>query len=92
MKSRDSKLEQITDKRFVGKVVALDGREFINCTFTRCLLRYRGGAFRLGPGCMANDCQPEFSGTAARTVKLLETFDLLKFKPNVVVIQKGSSK
>jgi hypothetical protein len=86
VRSRVSNLEQITGKRFSGKVVALDGREFIDCRFTRCLLRYRGGKFRLGPGCKAVDCQPEFSGAAGRTIKLLEVFDLLKFKPNIAAV------
>jgi len=81
MKSSRSSLKQFVGQTFEGRVVLLDGREFIRCTFTRCLLRYRGGSVRIGSGTRAIDCQPEFSGSAKRTVELLNLFGLLKFKP-----------
>jgi hypothetical protein len=81
MKSSRSNLKQFVGKSFTGRVVLLDGREFIHCKFTRCLLRYRGGPVKFGPGTCAEDCQPEFIGSAKRTIEMLDIFGLLKFKP-----------
>jgi hypothetical protein len=81
MKSTTPKLEEFRNRHFTGRVVLLDGRSFIGCTFTRCLLRYRGGAIRIEGKTEVVDCQPEFAGSAKRTVELLAVFGLLKFEP-----------
>ncbi len=80
-KSNPSSLKRVEGKSFNGQVVSLDGREFVRCTFTKCLLRYRGGKTILVVGCKAVDCQPEFVGAAARTTALMDILGLLKFKP-----------
>ena len=73
--------QEFRNQHFVGRVVLLDNRSFIGCTFTRCLLRYRGGNVNISAGTKAVDCQPEFAGSAKRTVELLAVFGLLKFVP-----------
>lgn len=81
--SRSKALVKVAGVEFVGKAVLLDGREFVNCRFVQCLLKYRGGNTVLGPGCVAVDCMPEFYGSSARTVDVLSILGLLKFEPRV---------
>jgi hypothetical protein len=83
MKLTHSKLKEFRNEHFVGRVVLLDNREFIDCTFTSCLLRYRGGIVKLSGKTNVDNCQPEFAGSAKRTVELLSVFGLLKFVPRV---------
>jgi hypothetical protein len=76
-----STLEHVRDRQFKNERVEIDGKRFTSCTFTDCDLVYSGGDVEFGPGCVVNDCRPEFSGPARRTVLLLHALGLLSFNP-----------
>ena len=76
-----STLEHIRDKHFTNQRVEIDGKRFTSCTFKNCELIYSGGDVEFGLGCVVNDCRPEFSGPARRTVLLLHALGLLSFNP-----------
>jgi hypothetical protein len=85
MKLTKPKLKEFRNQQFTGRVVLLDNRSFIGCSFKRCLLRYRGGTVEIKGKTEVVDCQPEFAGSAKRTVELLAIFGLLKFVPKVEI-------
>lgn len=43
--AQKSSLEKIEDRKFANTVVAVDGKYFLNCTFSNVTFRYSGGAF-----------------------------------------------
>ncbi len=74
-------LEHVRDKKFVNERVKIDGKRFTSCTFEGCSLVYSGGDVEFGPGCSGENCRPEFSGPARRTILLLHAIGLLGFNP-----------
>jgi hypothetical protein len=59
------------DSTFTDSTLVLDENEYTGCTFTRCILVYRGGDLRLVRNTF-HDCRWSFDGAAARTVALLQ--------------------
>lgn len=76
-----STLEHVQDKTFKNERVEIDGKRFTSCTFEGCELNYAGGDVEFGPGCSVENCRPQFSGPARRTVLLLHSLGLLSFNP-----------
>ena len=74
-------LEHVCEKSFRNERVEIDGKRFTSCTFEGCELIYAGGDVEFGPGCSVENCRPEFSGPARRTVLLLHSLGLLSFNP-----------
>lgn len=74
-------LEHVRDQRFENERVEIDGKRFTSCTFEECELIYAGGDVEFGSGCRVENCRPEFSGPARRTVLLLHSLGLLSFSP-----------
>lgn len=37
-----NQLEEIYDKKFSNELIILDGKKFIECSFTRCILKFEG--------------------------------------------------
>jgi hypothetical protein len=62
---------RITNSKFVGQTVALDGGQFVGCTFERCTFVFRGAAPVAFEGCAFVDVRWTFDGPAALTVALL---------------------
>lgn len=58
--------EQLADQR-----VVLDEDEFLECTFTRCQIVYRGGERAYLVRCRFAECSFEFEGAAGRTLLFL---------------------
>jgi hypothetical protein len=65
-------LETISGRKFANETVHLDGREFIDCNFDRCLLIYSGGNAFIFGNSPINACQFEFAGAALNTLLVLE--------------------
>src|SRR5579862_5099419 len=74
-------LEHVCDRHFKNERVKIDGKRFTSCTFEGCSLVYSGGDVEFGPGCRGENCRPEFSGPARRTILLLHALGLLSFNP-----------
>jgi len=74
-----STLEHVRDRRFRNERVEIDGKRFTSCTFEGCELIYSGGDVEFGAGCVVDQCRPQFSGPARRTVLLLSALGLLSF-------------
>jgi hypothetical protein len=74
-------LEHVRDRAFKNERVEIDGKRFTSCTFHSCALVYAGGDTEFGAGCSVENCRPEFSGSARRTVLLLHALGLLSFNP-----------
>lgn len=74
-------LEQVRDKTFKNETVEIDGKRFTNCEFYGCSLRYAGGDVEFGIRCDVENCRPQFTGPARRTVLLLHALRLLAFDP-----------
>lgn len=66
----DEELELIENRHFEEEEVPLDGRRFVGCTFTDCVLIYGGGPVSFDPIDLEN---PEFRfvGSASRTFSFL---------------------
>lgn len=73
-------LEHVRDEHFKNERVEIDGKRFTSCTFEGCMLNYAGGDVEFGPGCSVENCRPEFSGPARRTVLLLHSLGLEEAK------------
>lgn len=85
-------LEHIRDRRFKNERIEIDGEKFTSCTFECPELIYSGGDVEFGPGCVVDDCRPEFSGPARRTVLLLHALGLLSFNPLDTEADKGTAQ
>lgn len=73
-------------QRFQAQDVELDGNEFVHCSFTHCILIYRGGEFPIFNGCLFVDSPVQFKGAAGRTIGLLKVLyhkEDLSFRPIV---------
>lgn len=85
-------LEHVGARHFKNERVEIDGKRFTSCKFENCELIYSGGDVEFGPGCVVDDCRPEFSGPARRTVLLLHALGLLSFNPLDAEANKRSSQ
>lgn len=74
-------LEHVRNRHFKNERIEIDGKRFTSCTFDGCELIYAGGDVEFGSGCSVENCRPEFSGPARRTVLLLHSLGLLSFNP-----------
>jgi hypothetical protein len=54
----------------------MDGKHFIECTFTACILGYSGEPVIVESSSFTS-CSFRFHGEAARTVRFLECFSML---------------
>lgn len=57
---------------FMGQRIVLDGNEFVNCVFDRCVLVYGGGPLKMIGNTLTNITW-EFTDAAARTTALLSS-------------------
>lgn len=55
----------------MNSTVSLDGKTFINCTFTGCKLTYAGGTPPVLKGCTFTGTQFTFTGAAKNTATFL---------------------
>ncbi len=67
----EPQFETTADAHFADETIAIDGKEFVNCTFERCTITYSGGAIFFLPGSKFQDCTFEFQGPALRTLEAL---------------------
>ena len=56
---------------FVDDTIALDGKWYIACRFTRCRLVYAGGQLPTLQSCSYDQCEWEFAEQAGRVLILL---------------------
>lgn len=66
-----SRLDQYSGETFRGEVIQLDGRQFENCIFVECEMRYSGGDAPALVGCNFGQCTWSFSAEAANTLAFL---------------------
>ena len=61
------------DQTFDNQAILLDGNQYIECTFNRCRITFRGigGHAFISP--TLNDCRWHFDGPAGNTLKFLST-------------------
>lgn len=72
-------MQSIENDSKTGAVIHIDGKLFINCTFTKCQIIYSGGDFGWR-NTTFNDCQVSLEGPASRTANFLRSFNLLKME------------
>ncbi len=56
---------------FANETVALDGNDYLNCTFTNCEIVFSGTASVNLNGVNFNDCRWTFEGPAGMTVNFM---------------------
>ena len=61
-----------------SETVALDGKHFIDCIFSNCILEYSGGSVILEQTHLRG-CHYVFFGQAQMTVRLLQNIGLMPF-------------
>jgi hypothetical protein len=61
----------VQDVAYENTVVAVDGRTFVNCTFTDVALLYAGGKLPIFEGCRFEGIQLQFDDAAASTIEYL---------------------
>ena len=67
-------MEIIRTRKFVDVDVPLDGKHYINCTFTRCRFIYNGGEWSIEDAFVMERNRSKFSGAAARSLELFRRF------------------
>jgi hypothetical protein len=83
-------MQPIQNENVSGAVVVLDGKYFMNCTFTDCMLVYCGGDYGW-INTMFENCRFTFDGAAARTFNLCKNFGMLKGEPGDPLAQPPTS-
>lgn len=73
-------MEIVKGGYFEGELVELDGRHFIDCTFTDCILKYSGGDVRFDTSTMSA-CRHVFYGRARATLHYLQRVGLMEHVP-----------
>ncbi len=68
-------MERIYGTTFKAETVEMDGKSFLECEFTECVLRYCGGPLELISSGVFR-CHWSFGGAALRTINVLECFEL----------------
>lgn len=58
-------------KEFTGMEEAVDFNQYIDCTFTRCRIIYRGGALPKFENCKITECQWSLEDAGHRTLNYL---------------------
>ena len=66
----------IRDKHIEGELLPVDGKHFIGCTLTDCVLQYGGGQVVM-EGTTISRCHHVFIGPARLTVNYLEAMELV---------------
>lgn len=64
-------MQVIENQTFTKERVAIDGKQFTNCTFDGCVLTYSGTDGTALNGCHLNNTGFAFEGSAAKTIELL---------------------
>jgi len=77
----DDPLEIVSGKNIADALVILDHKHFINCSLTKCTLRYSGGQLIL-ESTNFESCVFQFDDEAAMTVRLLECFRMMQQADN----------
>ena len=70
-------MQTVENQTADGITVAMDGKFFLNCHFTRCLLFFAGGDCEWRDTYFTN-CRIELIGPAARAVSVLHSFGFAK--------------
>lgn len=70
----------IRNKRIRGKVLDVDGKHFVGCTLTGCVLQYSGGHVVM-EGTRISGCHHVFVGPARLTINYLEAMELVSPHP-----------
>ena len=65
-------LQTIRGQRFEGETVVVDGKAFVTCVFTRCVLQFSGVALTSLTGCSFVECQWRAIGAAENVIALLQ--------------------
>lgn len=63
-------LQEVRDQEFTEDQVVVDGKRFIDCTFSDCEVVFKGGHFTL-ENCDLHGLRFQLEGAALRTLKLL---------------------
>ena len=71
-------MELIRDQTFNAESVELDGKHFILCTFTDCILEYHGGDLVFDRTEMSR-CRHVFFGRVRQTLHYLQNVGLMPF-------------
>lgn len=73
-------MQMIENQTFTRQRVAIDGKQFTNCTFDGCVLTYSGTDGTGLNDCHLNNTSFAFEGSAARTIELLTSMHLGGFR------------
>ena len=66
-------MAQVTDKHFEAKTLVIDARDWINCTFSRCKLVYKGNKPPSFQNCNFWGNEFVFDGPAGNTLAFLQS-------------------
>ncbi len=64
-------MAHFVERRWADETVRVDGHQYDNCTFDRCVLQFRGVAPTGFRDCQLNGCRWSFVGNAATTLNFL---------------------
>ncbi len=71
----------IESETFTGESIELDDKQFIDCTFTNCVLEYHGGEV-IFDRTQLDRCRHVFYGRARQTLRYLQGVGLMPFRPS----------
>ena len=64
-------MAQYQGATFTNETVVLDGNDYRNCTFTDCVIVFRGTAAVSMNGVTTNNCRWTFEGPASLTIEFM---------------------
>lgn len=81
-------LEQIVRQRFNNDRIVLDGKKFVECTFTRCTLEHKGGLFLIDGGYFCTNCSLQVSNPACMQLARLcmAVYSMQSYAPDLKII------
>jgi hypothetical protein len=75
-------MELVKDQVVTGATIFVDGKYFLHCVYTDCMLIYCGGDVAWS-NTVFNACRCEFHGLALRATEFLQMIGLLEGQPQV---------
>lgn len=75
-------MTEVKNESFINAVIDVDGKRFVSCKFSGCILRYKGGEWETnGRNTLDIRCTWKLEDCALRTMNLLERIGLVRM-PN----------
>jgi hypothetical protein len=79
-------LPTLRGKTFKDSTIFLDGNAYVNCTFERCVLIYRGGLSKMDACYVGPNCEWRIADAAANTLQFLQSVGWKIIPPAAVTL------